>query len=609
MDTLAAELRRTAEWLWLRSNVLESVHATIAAPYWSGVAAEVFAERLRGVVDGARASSARHGEGSDAARRWSTSMAEAQSAADRALRDAEIAQADLVLAEASLGLLTGVGFAGTGSRDPAAETELLHARFRLEDAQQRLDDARRKALIAKDDYDTAEEQFVRQLDATLHGALPHASLPELGNFITLFGTITGVESASVRGSGLLDLLTALTPEQAGRLLAEDPRLAQRFWDDPPPPERVASWWKGLSAEVREAWCQSAPTIIGNLPGLDAETRIHANSIQLRRDLYDPDIDPDSPQGIVLRDILKALRVDGISGPWLDYEKLAKRLHPPRGLLSYNLRHRPPLAAVALGEPSAEKSGKVTWAVPGMNSGLGVPDRLAGWTGAALNVYKAQDKLEPGVPHMVVAWIGYDSPADLTVLEGDRARAGGSRLSHELDGQWAADTILGGNRAPHTAVVGHSYGTTVVANAVSGLNHNVQSVVLLASAGVEQNIGTVDRLHVDGGGQHVYASQSSDDTVADKGRWASGRKDPRDDGFGARTYSSEGDLAHNLEPTDGHDPIGYGTENGPWFNPHATRGHGYLDMNTEALHNTAAASVGLDGEINGGATSPGTGKKK
>lgn len=235
--------------------------------------------------------------------------------------------------------------------------------------------------------------------------------------------------------------------------------------------------------------------------------------------------------------------------------------------------------------------------------------MTGWTGVALNVYNEQSQMEPGVDHLVVAWIGYDSPADLTVLEGDRARAGGARLSHELDGQWAADTILGGNPAPHTAAVGHSYGTTVVANAVSDLSHNVQSVVLLASAGVEQKIGAADALHVDGGGQNVYASQSSHDGVANTGRGLSGRKDPRDDSFGARRFSSEGDPARNLESTDGHDPIGYGGDNGPWFNSHATSGRGYLDRKTEALHNTAAASLCFDEEINGGATIPGTGKKQ
>ncbi|WP_433862611.1 alpha/beta hydrolase [Streptomyces sp. L7] len=170
-------------------------------------------------------------------------------------------------------------------------------------------------------------------------------------------------------------------------------------------------------------------------------------------------------------------------------------------------------------------------------------------------------------------------------------------------------MLAGNPHPYTSVVGHSYGTTVAANAVTTLNHYVQSVVFLASAGVEQNIASVDALHVDGGEQHVYASQSSHDDVADAGRGLSGRKDPRDNSFRARRFSSEGDPEHNLQTTDGHDPIGYGTDNGSLFNPHATKGHGYLDRDTEALRNTAAASLGLDRRINGGTSIPGTGKKQ
>jgi hypothetical protein len=380
-------------------------------------------------------------------------------------------------------------------------------------------------------------------------------------------------------------------------------LAQRFWDSPPPADTVATWWKGLSPAEREKWCQAAPSIIGNLPGLDADTRIHANTIQFQRDLHDPTIDPNSPRGIVLRDILKALGVDKFSGPGLDYEKLARESDPSRGLLAYNSTHQPPLAAVAVGETRAEKSGKVTWTVPGMNSGLGEPDRLSGWTRAAANLWRKQEETERGVPHMVVAWIGYEPPTqDASVLQGDRARAGASRLSKELDGQWAADSILGGNPHPYTAVVAHSYGTTVAADALSagnGMAHNVQSVVFLASAGVEQSIPHADTLSVDGGAGHVYVSQSSQDTVANLGRTLSGRSDPRDDLFGAKEFSSEGDPAHKLAPTDGHDPVGHGTDRGDLFAPHASKGHGYLDPDTEAIHNTAAASLGLDDKVNGG----------
>ncbi len=181
-------------------------------------------------------------------------------------------------------------------------------------------------------------------------------------------------------SELMNLLALLSPAEVERILNSNPDLIQAFWDTPPPAEAVASWWKTLSPEQREKWCQAAPSIVGNLPGLDADTRIHANMIQFQRDLYDPSIDPNSPRGIVIQDILAALKVGGISGPGLDYERLAKEQLPPRGLLAYYSTHVPPLAAVAIGDTSAEKSGKVTWMVPGMNSGLGNErDTLSGWT--------------------------------------------------------------------------------------------------------------------------------------------------------------------------------------------------------------------------------------
>lgn len=600
VESFAVELRATAERLWHQSETVRRVHGTLVAPSWSGVAAEVFAERMVTVMDGFRVAASRHSEGADAARSWAGALWETQEAADRALQAAEEAQADLALAEAAVGL----SMAGHTAL-PTADIELIDARFRLNDAQLRLDDARAQARRAKDQYDAAEQAFVRQLDATLDGALAAATRPELEDFAEVTIMLTAVSHPA----SAMDLFTSQGPDQVRKLLAVSPDLAQTLWDSPPPPEQVASWWKQLSPEEREKWCQAVPSIIGNLPGLDADTRIHANMIQFQRDLYDGTIAADSPQAIVMQDILKALRVNEFSGPLLDFEKLAKELTPPRGLLSYNIRHEPPLAAIAIGETSAEKSGKVTWAVPGMDSALGEPDRLTGWTGAALNIYKKQKSLERGISHMVVAWIGYDSPDLGSVLHGDRARDGAARLSHELDGQWAADTILGGNKEPHTAVVGHSYGTTVVTNAVSDVAHNVQSVVLLASAGVEGSIHSVDDLHVDGGGNHVYASEASRDNVAGAGRIGSGRSDPRDSAFGAREFSSEGDPAHDLRATDGHDTIGYGTDNGPWYSQHASKGHGYLNPDTEALHNTAASSLGLDGKINGGTTDHETGKKR
>ncbi|SEH74433.1 Alpha/beta hydrolase [Leifsonia sp. CL147] len=644
-----------AEWLWHRADRLAEVVERVGEPYWSGEAATVFGERLGSVSLACRATSKRFSEARDASHRWASAMWGSQGAADAALQAAEEALEDIASAEASLSALsaehaavlaalallertqkqyaatppppgthvpTGSDVAAARRHADDANLELRFAQSRLEDAQERLERARIAARDAEEQYDADETVFVRALEATLHGAMPAVAPGELSDFVTTVSafarvgppttsTVTAAATSSVPAPAEMGLLT-LTPRELSRMLARDPQLVQKLWDKPPRAETAATWWKNLSPELREQWCQSAPAVIGNLPGLDADTRIHANAIQLQRDLNDSTISPTSAQGKTLTDILKALGIHKIEGGTaLDYEKLAKAQKPPRGLLSYNLRHDPPLAAVAIGDTNAEKSGKVTWMVPGMNSKLGEPGRLEGWAGVTLDVYKEQQGLERGVAHMVVAWIGYEPPGNDSVGQGDRARAGAARLSRELDGQWAADSILGDNPTPFTSVMGHSYGTTVIGNAVSDLAHNVQSVVLLASAGVEQDLHNVKSLHVDGGGQHVYASQSSQDHWADTGRGISGRLDPRDRDFGARGFSSEGDPAHKLQPVDGHDVIGHGNDTGNWFNPmddHASKGHGYLDKDTEALHNAAAAALGLDGKINGGASKPGAGKK-
>jgi hypothetical protein len=633
VDRHAKVFETTAEWMWWRADRLDDVLERLGEPYWSGYAAEAFGERLRTVSRACRDATSRFMEAREATLKWVMAMWGQQNAADAALDAANQALEDIARAEAALGLLnaehgallsalaqlqktqrqyattppppgtrlpTSTEVAAARRKAETAEDELRAARSQLQDAHERLEQAKRQARTAKEQYETEEGVLVRALHATLYGALPALAPSQLSDFVATVGEFAQLPPSADTDSALLDMLTLLKPETLAALLAADPKLAQKFWDNPPPPEKVAAWWKKLSPESRERWCQSAPEVIGNLPGLDADTRIHANAIQLARDLKDLSISPDSARGKTLKDILAALGVKLPDGTSADYERLAKAQKPPRGLLSYNLRHEPPLAAVAIGDTSAEKSGKVTWMVPGMDSGLGEDGRLKGWAFAGINLYKQQKRMD-ALPHMVVAWIGYEPPGVDSVLHGDKAKAGGRRLAAELDGQWAADSILGGNPHPFTAVVGHSYGTTVASNAISDLTHKVQSVVFVASAGVEGGYGGVKNLQVEGGLDHVYATQSSQDGIAGMGQAYSGRADPTDDRYGARVFSSEGDAAERLKPTDGHDVLGKGSDRGT-FNEHATDGHGYFDRGTEALFNTAAASLGLDDHINGGTRS-------
>ncbi|MFK3671389.1 hypothetical protein ACI2IX_14570 [Leifsonia aquatica] len=72
---------------------------------------------------------------------------------------------------------------------------------------------------------------------------------------------------------------------------------------------------------------------------------------------------------------------------------------------------------------------------------------------------------------------------------------------------------------------------------------------------------------------------------------------------------QGDPANGVAPTDGHDTLGCGINNGTVFSPHATAGHGYLNRRTEAIRNNTAAALGRDHNINGGATAPGEGAKR
>lgn len=634
VDRQAKEFETTAEWMWWRADQLDDALDRLGKPHWSGYAADAFGERLRAVSRACRDATSRFMEAREAALKWVMAVWGQQNAADAALDAAEQALEDIERAEATLGLLnaehsdllatlsrlqksqqqyastapppgttvpSAAEVAAARRKAEAAADELRTAQSQLQDAQERLEQAKRDARSAKEQYETEEGVLVRALQATLYGGLPMLAPAQLDDFVRTVSEFAQLPPSADTASALLDMLTLLKPETLAALLAADPKLAQEFWDNPPQPEKVAAWWKKLPPEARERWCQSAPEVIGNLPGLDADTRIHANAIQLARDLKDPTISPDSPRGKTLRDILAALGVEKLrDGTAADYERLAKAQEPARGLLSYNLRHQPPLAAVAIGETSAEASGKVTWIVPGMNSGLGEDGRLKGWADAGVNLYNEEGLLD-GAPHMVVAWIGYDSPGMDSVLHGDKAASGGRRLAAELDGQWAASSILGGNLHPHTAVVGHSYGTTVVTNAVRNVAHDVQSVVLLASAGVEGGFASARDLKVEGGMEHVYASESSQDAIAGAGRAGSGRVDPCDDRYGARVFSSEGDAAQRLEPTDGHDTLGNGDDRG-FFNTHATSGHGYLNKGTESIRNTAAASLGEDGQINGGTRS-------
>ncbi|QNE34387.1 hypothetical protein [Leifsonia shinshuensis] len=209
VDAWARDLSAQTDRLWQQSEAMRRTLTVLETPAWTGIAAEVFAETLGTVLTAAKTATQQHDEAAAAARVWAHSLAETQQEADRARRDAEEAQDDLERAQAMAGALSvehaalvaalsAVGAASSVRHDEdAVLAELIGARNRVDDAQQRLDEATARARRAKDDYDSEERAFARRLESTLDGALTRVATPELGaDFVSALSTLARYDRAN-----------------------------------------------------------------------------------------------------------------------------------------------------------------------------------------------------------------------------------------------------------------------------------------------------------------------------------------------------------------------------------------------------------------------------
>lgn len=243
---------------------------------------------------------------------------------------------------------------------------------------------------------------------------------------------------------------------------------------------------------------------------------------------------------------------------------------------------PPLAAVSLGDLATADT--VTVAVPGMGSSS---EKMTDWTSAARNVLRAQDTADPDKRHAVVAWMGYRAPSvpvtggtDFGVFDTGAATKGAPALIGALQGLSAVRR----SDPPRTVVLGHSYGSTTAAVALSKGKTHVDALVTVGSAGIPDDVRSASELDAD----QVYSGQARDvipfleDGMGDQ--WAHiGRdfssdhhRDPTDPDFGGTAFN-----------TDGSDP---GTAVGD-HGVHTDDQNGYLDPNTQSLRNVALATTG------------------
>lgn len=301
------------------------------------------------------------------------------------------------------------------------------------------------------------------------------------------------------------------------------------------PERIGTFFDGLSGRQRQALAQRHPLVVGNLDGAPTELRYAANrralrtqSARQRRRATDPSRTPGQRE----RAREKAAR----------YSEL---LAPGRRILAFDPRGRGQVAEV-FGDLEAARRTAVI--VPGSDIDLdefdraafaaGSPNRYGTPAGMALSLRARMATAAPRTPTAVIAWAGYTTPVGLgpDAATARLAAAGAPRLDRFLRG-------LARTGAPAPAVLCHSYGSVVCGRAAASLTRREASdLVVFGSPGLHG--GSVRGL---GTPVPVWAARAAGDWIAGVPNvnvlGVGHGTDPVSDEFGARTVSTAGAEGH------------------------------------------------------------------
>ena len=336
--------------------------------------------------------------------------------------------------------------------------------------------------------------------------------------------MAGLENGT-RGSGLGDVLalaTVIDVELACAIGAADQWFSAPLTPAAPmpltpgTPQEINRWWRGLGDADRAALLAGDPEHLGNLDGIPAADRDSANRRSLDDDLLADTGTARHANAIRVRDALDAQAArTGADTYLLTYQ-------PAR----FGGQGR---AAVAIGNP--DTATRTTVVVPGTGNSV-----QSGWlsTTEASDVF-AETAAASGEPTSLVAWMGYDAPDSML-----DPRVAVTGLAHRGAELLAADVnalAVTGRAGSRVTVVGHSYGSTTVADAAAGYGMHSTDVVLVGSPGTDLARTAAD-FHLPPGG-HVYVGSASTDPVTTlSGLAVSLGADPAADGFGSTRFKAE-----------------------------------------------------------------------
>jgi len=337
------------------------------------------------------------------------------------------------------------------------------------------------------------------------------------------------------------------------------------------PDQVRDWWLSLTAAQREQTIRDHADLIGWLDGVSAADRDRANRLVLARRLVAL---REREADLVARLDPLALGLRMVLAPWASL--------PATGLLLAELAQvRQELAGLRTAQAQLDRFGEraLLLGIAGGGDGraviaLGDPDHarhtavfvpgvgtdladLPGGLDHVDHLQRAADRLT-GDPADVatVYWLGYDAPGATEALSWDASRAGGVALTAFVDGLRATHDPT----PAHLTLVGHSYGSTVVAEAALAGGLRADDLVAAGSPGM--HTAHAADLHLDP--RHVWGGVAPDDRIGgDLGSlpFVHG-EEPTDPAFGGNRYTVD------------------------------TRGHsGYWDEHSTSLANQAAIVVG------------------
>lgn len=342
---------------------------------------------------------------------------------------------------------------------------------------------------------------------------------------------------------------------------------------------VEHWWNSLTQEDKERLIAAHPQKLGNLNGIPAAVRDPVNRAVLNDDLHR------------VQDLAKLHGVDpsalvgdpgkyGLTGD--DITRYTNAIQTRNGLEhdrtwtadGQNNGDRPvmlwaydPLAfqgsgkaAIAIGNPDWARNTAVI--VPGTGSSV-----KAGWLAGGRNdaaVLYDQSRLADPDSMSVIAWMGYETPdsfGDPDIGNTTLARQGGNLLAADVNGLTVTH-----NGPANITVIGHSYGSTTVADAFANSGMHASNAILLGCPGTDLARSAAD-FHLSEGG-HVYVGAASTDPISwvpelgstlqnylnDElgnlvGASAGLGSDPAADSFGSIRFHAEVPGADGLNPSD------------------------------------------------------------